>query len=87
MTAVPSPVLQLTCDDLLRLKLSLWACLVRLTGTRWAIEACPGRQTVARPSQLPRPSSRQGWHRHMTLCLLLPFCLLQDKPALTKSPV
>lgn len=22
----------------------------------------------------------------MTLCLLLPFCLLQDKPALTKKP-
>lgn len=27
----------------------------------------------------------QGWHRHMTLCLLLPFCLLQDKLALTKK--
>lgn len=33
---VPSPAL--TCDDLLRLKLSLQACLARLTGTRWAIE-------------------------------------------------
>ena len=31
MTVAPSPVPQLTCDDLLRLKLSLQACL---TGMR-----------------------------------------------------
>ena len=55
MAAVPASVPQLACGALLRLKLSLQACLVRLTGTRRAIETCPGRQTAARPGQLRRP--------------------------------
>ncbi len=41
--------------DFKELLLPLQACLVRLTGTRRAIETCPGRQTAARPGQLRRP--------------------------------
>ena len=55
LAAVPPSVPQLTCGALLPLKLFLHACLVRLTGTRRAIETCPGRQTSARSGQLRRP--------------------------------
>ena len=61
------------------------ACLVYLTGARWAIETCfrEGRQLLGLGNCEGR--SWQGWHRHMTLCLLLNFFLLQGKLALKKS--
>ncbi len=57
----------------------------RLTGTRWAIETCfqEGKQLLGLGAYEGR--SWQGWHRHMTLCLLLHFCLLQGKLGLKKN--
>ena len=61
------------------------ARLARLTGTRWAIETCfqEGKQLLGLGDYEGR--SWQGWHRHMTLCMLLHFFLLQGKLALKKS--
>ena len=61
------------------------ARLARLTGTRWAIETCfqEGKQLLGLGDYEGR--SWQGWHRHMTLCMLLHFFLLQGKLAPRKS--
>ncbi len=61
------------------------AQLARLTGTRGAIETCfqEGKQLLGLGAYEGR--SWQGWHRHMTLCLLLHFFLLQGKLGLKKN--
>ena len=60
--------------------------LARLTGTRWAIETCfqEGKQLLGLGDYEGR--SWQGWHRHMILCMLMHFFLLQGKLALKKQP-
>ena len=59
--------------------------LAQLTGTRWAIETCfrEGKQLLGLSDYEGR--SWQGWHRYMTLCLLLHFFLLQGRRALKKT--
>ncbi len=59
--------------------------LAHLTGARWAIETCfrECKQLLGLGDYEGR--SGQGWHRHMTLCLLLHFFLLQGKRALKKN--
>ena len=61
------------------------AGLARLTSTRWAIETCfqEGKQLLGLGDYEGR--SWQGWHRHMTLCLLLHFFLLRGKLGLTTT--
>ncbi len=61
------------------------AQLARLTGARWAIETCfrEGKQLLGLGDYEGR--SWQGWHRHMTLCLLLHFFLLRGRRALKKN--
>ena len=61
------------------------ARLACLTGARWAIETCfrEGKQLLGLGDYEGR--SWQGWHRHMTLCLLLHFFLLQGRRALKKK--
>ncbi len=61
------------------------ARLAYLTGARWAIETCfrEGKQRLGLGDYEGR--SWQGWHRHMTLCLLLHFFLLQGRWALKKK--
>ena len=53
---------------------------------RGAVETCfqEGQQLLGLGTYEGR--SWQGWHRHMTLCLLLHFCLLQGKLMLKKQP-
>ena len=62
------------------------ARLARLIGTRWTIETCfrKGRQLLGL-GDYDEGRSWQGWHRYMTLCLLLHFFLLQGWLALKKS--
>ncbi len=59
--------------------------LAHLTGARWAIETCfrECKQLLGLGDYEGR--SWQGWHRHMTLCLLLHFFLLQGKLGLKKN--
>ena len=61
------------------------ARLAYLTGARWAIETCfrECKQLLGLGDYEGR--SWQGWHRHMTLCLLLHFFLLQGRRALKKN--
>jgi len=61
------------------------ARLAYLTGARWAIETCfrEGKQLLGLADYEGR--NWQGWHRHMTLCLLLHFFLLQGKLVLKNS--
>jgi len=51
-----------------------------LTGTRWAIEARSGTASSC------EGHIWQGWHHHMTLCLLLHFFMLRGKLASKCSP-
>ena len=61
------------------------ARLAYLTGARWAIETCfrECKQLLGLGDYEGR--SWQGWHRHMTLCLLLHFFLLRGKLGLKKN--
>ncbi len=61
------------------------AQLAHLTDARWAIETCfrEGQQLLGLGDYEGR--SWQGWHRHMTLCLLLHFFLLRGRRALKKT--
>jgi len=70
------------------------ATLVRLSGLRWPIETCleDGKQELGLGDYQVR--TWQGWHHHMTLCILAHFFLvrirlrLQDQaPALTLPQV
>ncbi len=62
------------------------ASLARLAGRRWPIESCfqEGKQNVGLGDYEGR--SWQGWHRHVTLCLLAHFFLVRQATRLKKLP-
>ena len=61
------------------------ATLAHLAGRRWPIESCfqEGKQNVGLGDYEGR--SWQGWHRHMTLCLLAHFFLVRQATRLKKN--
>ena len=62
------------------------AALAHLAGRRWPIESCfqEGKQNVGLGDYEGRRG--QGWHRHMTLCLLAYFFLVRQATRLKKTP-
>ena len=61
------------------------AALAHLAGRRWPIESCfqEGKQNVGLGDYEGRRG--QGWHRHMTLCLLAYFFLVRQATRLKKN--
>ena len=61
------------------------AALAHLAGRRWPIESCfqEGKQNVGLGDYEGR--SWQGWHRHVTLCLLAHFFLVRQATRLKKN--
>jgi SRSO17 transposase len=60
--------------------------LVRMSGMRWPIETCfeEGKQYLGMGDYEVR--SWQGWHHHMTLCILAHFFLVRLQCRLKKTP-